>query len=336
MSKRILITGAGGFIGSFIVEEAIRRGYETWAAVRATTSLEFLTHPDIHFIELDFSNADKLKMQLLEVKNESGKWDYIIHNLGATKCMDFMDFNKINFQYLKTFIEVLKDIDAVPELFFLMSSLSVIGVGDEKDFTPFSGKSIPNPNTKYGLSKLKAELYLQSLPDFPYIIFRPTGVYGPREKDYLIMIKSINRGLDFNAGMHKQLLTFIYVKDLASGIFDALEHGVKSKIYIISDGKAYTQAEFRKLTAQLLNKKFVLTVKCPLFVVYMVSVISEIWGSLRLKPSTLNRDKFKIMKQRNWACDISDARKDFNFSPKYSLKEGLKETIEWYRRNEWI
>ena len=37
------------------------------------------------------------------------------------------------------------------------------------------------PNTAYGLSKLKAELYIQSMPGFPYVIYRPTGVYGPRE-----------------------------------------------------------------------------------------------------------------------------------------------------------
>lgn len=335
MSKRILITGAGGFIGSFITDEAIKRGYETWAAVRASTSREFLTHPDIHFIELDFSNAEKLKMQLLEVKDRSGKWDYIIHNLGATKCMNFMDFNKINYLYLKTFIEVLKEIDAVPEVFFLMSSLGVLGTRDENGFTPFSGKSVPNPNTKYGLSKLKAEMYLSS-QDFPYIIFRPTGVYGPREKDYLLMIKSINKGFDFNAGMNKQMLSFIYVKDLVSAIFDAIENGVKSKTYIIAEDRAYTQKEFRKLTARLLNKKFVLTVKCPMLIVYIVSVVSEVWGNLRMKPSTLNRDKFKIMKQRNWVCDISDAREDFNFSPKYSLEDGLKETIDWYKQHGWI
>lgn len=336
MSKRVLITGAGGFIGGFIVGESIKRGYETWAALRASTSREFLTHPDIHFIELDFSNAEMLKQQLLAVRCESGKWDYIIHNLGATKCMNFMDFNKINYQYLKTFVEVLKDIDAVPEVFFLMSSLGVLGTGDEKGFTPFSGKSVPNPNTKYGLSKLKAEMYLQSLPDFPFIIFRPTGVYGPREKDYLIMIKSIKSGFDFNAGIHKQMLTFIYVKDLVKGIFDAIERGVKSKTYIIAEDRAYTQKEFREIAARFLNKKFVLSVKCPLSIVYIVSVISEMWGNLRMKPSTLNRDKFKIMKQRNWMCDISDARKDFGFSPEYDLEKGLKETIEWYKQNGWV
>ena len=64
LMKKILITGASGFIGSFIVEEALRRGMETWAVVRRTSSREYLQDERIHFIELDFSSVDKLKEQL--------------------------------------------------------------------------------------------------------------------------------------------------------------------------------------------------------------------------------------------------------------------------------
>ena len=55
MKKRILITGASGFIGSFIVEEALRKDMEVWAAMRATSSRKYLQDGRIHFIELDFS-----------------------------------------------------------------------------------------------------------------------------------------------------------------------------------------------------------------------------------------------------------------------------------------
>ena len=52
--KKVLITGASGFIGSFIVEEALRKGMETWAVVRRTSSRKYLQDDRIHFIELDF------------------------------------------------------------------------------------------------------------------------------------------------------------------------------------------------------------------------------------------------------------------------------------------
>ena len=55
MTNKILITGASGFIGSFIVEEALNRDMEVWAAVRKTTSRRYLKDKRINFIELDFN-----------------------------------------------------------------------------------------------------------------------------------------------------------------------------------------------------------------------------------------------------------------------------------------
>ena len=57
MKQSILITGASGFIGSFLVEEALRRGFETWAGVRASSSRKYLQEPGLHFLELDFTHT---------------------------------------------------------------------------------------------------------------------------------------------------------------------------------------------------------------------------------------------------------------------------------------
>ena len=336
MAKKILITGAGGFIGGFIVAEALSRGYETWAAVRATTSLQFLTDPRINFIELDFTEPDDLHTTLKDHIEKNGKWDYVVHNLGATKCINFNMFQTINCDYMKLLVETLRDLDAVPEVFLMMSSLSVMGQGDDKNYTPFSSKSIPFPNTFYGVSKFNAESYLRSIADFPYTIFRCTGVYGPHERDYYLMMKSIKMGFDFTVGFKKQMLTFIYVKDLAAAVLDSLEHGAARKAYFISEPRGYTQNEFRKIVARKLGKRLVLPVKCPLWVVKIVCRVAETIGTLTMKPSTLNADKFKIMKQRNWLCDTSEAQADFGFAPKYDLEKGVEEAIDWYRSAGWL
>ncbi len=334
--KSILITGAGGFIGGFLVEEALKRGYDTWAAVRATTSREFLKDERIHFIELDYSDQEKLEQTLREHESEWGRWDYIVHNLGVTKSTNYLDFEQVNYGYLRTFVDALQETGMTPDVFLLMSSLSVMGPGDEKNYKPISPDDIPMPNTFYGVSKLKAETYLQMIEGFPYTIFRCTGVYGPHEKDYYLMIKSIKRGFDFCVGFNKQMLTFIYVKDLVTGVMDALEKGPLRKAYFISEDKAYTQQEFRQIVCEELGKKFVIPVTCPLWLVKIVCGISEWIGKVTLKASTLNRDKFKILKQRNWMCDTTDARQDFNFQPKYSLREGIREAIAWYREAGWL
>ncbi len=330
MSKKVLIVGAGGFIGGFIATESLNRGYETWVAVRESTSRCYLTDERLNFVELDYDNPESVATSLTSALPDGERWDYIIYNLGATKCANFADFNRINYLYLRTFVNILVEKNLVPERFLFMSSLSALGMGDEKNYTPITSKTIPNPNTRYGLSKIKAETYLESIPDFPYIIFRPTGVYGPHEKDYLMMIKSIDSHWDFSVGYRKQLLTFIYVDDLVNAMFDAIQVGVVKKKYIISEDAVYTQAEFRKIVAEELGGKWVIPVKLPLWIVYMASFVAEKWGMLKMQPSTLNRDKFKIMKQRNWSCDVSDAKRDFNFNPIFSLRDGIKETVKAY------
>jgi nucleoside-diphosphate-sugar epimerase len=80
-NKSILITGAGGFIGGFLVEEALKRGLDVWAAVRSTTSREFLQDKRIHFIELDYEDQDRLEDTLRDHAGEWGRWDYIVHIL---------------------------------------------------------------------------------------------------------------------------------------------------------------------------------------------------------------------------------------------------------------
>ena len=334
--KSILITGAGGFIGSFLVEEALRRGYDTWAAVRSTTSREFLQDERIHFIELDYSDQDRLEETLRDHMGEWGRWDCVVHNLGVTKSTNYLDFEQVNYGYLKTLVDALQTTCMTPDVFLMMSSLSVMGPGDKKSYEPFKSTDVPLPNTYYGVSKLKAETYLQSIGEFPYTIFRCTGVYGPHERDYYLMIKSIKRGFDFSVGFAKQMLTFIYVKDLAEGVMDALEKGPLRKAYFISEDKAYTQKEFRQIVCEELGKKFVIPVTCPLWLVKQVCVIAEWIGKVTLKASTLNRDKYKILKQRNWLCDTSEARRDFGFNPKYPLREGIRESIAWYRDAGWL
>lgn len=336
MQKKILITGAGGFIGGFIVEEALRRKYETWAGVRASTNREYLKDENIKFVDLKFNDKELLKKQLSEHKEKFGRWDYIIHNLGVTKCKNPEDFDRINYYFVKNFTEALIETETVPEQFIMMSSLGAWGIGDEIGFTPIRQSDIPHPNTRYGKSKLKAEQHLHTLSDFPYVIMRPTGVYGPREKDYYLMMKTIKFGFDFSVGYKKQLITFIYVKDLIKAIFLAIDKGVKQRSYFISDGSAYTSTQFRKYIASAMGKRFIIPIRLPLFFLRAVSYCAEFFASLTGSASTLNRDKYNIMKQRNWICDITPLREELKFEPDYPLEKGVSETVNWYKKSGWL
>ena len=333
--KRVLVVGAGGFAGGFLVEEGLRRGYEIYAGVRESTSREYLSFKNLKFVTFDFESASSIAKTFESALPPGEKWDWIIYNLGATKAISFSDFSKINYDYLREFISALKQTGKVPERLLLMSSLSVLGPKHEKDGKKFSETDIPQPNTKYGASKLKAEMLL-AMEGIPYIIFRPTGIYGPRDKDYFLMLKTLSKGFDFSAGYRTQLLSFIYVEDLACAVYDALNKAPINQTYLISEERTYTQKEFRKIAAHSLGKKIIFSIPMPLWAVKAVSTIAEKWGVARMKPSTLNRDKFNIMKQRNWDVDITKAKNDFGFSPRISLQNGIEKAVEWYREKKWL
>lgn len=333
--KRVLVVGAGGFAGGYFVEEGLRRGYEVWAGVRETTSRKYLSDSRIKFLILDFDKPEGLADTLAGALPDNGKWDYIIYNLGATKVLSYADFNRINYEYLREFTSALKDSGKVPDKFLYMSSLSALGPLDEKGYTPYTEDMIPRPNTRYGASKLKAEMWLQ-MEGMPYIIFRATGIYGPRDHDYFLMFKSIAKGFDFGVGFRRQLLSFIYVEDLAAAAYEALEKSPVGETYNIAEGRNYSQKEFRDITSRLLGKKVVLPVRLPLWIVKGVSAVAEKIGVARAKPSTLNTDKFNIMKQRNWAADASKAQKMFGFKASVGLEEGIARSLAWYKDNGWL
>lgn len=333
--KRVLIVGAGGFAGGFIAEEALKRGYEVWAGVRESTSRKWLSDPRLHFITFDFDTPEGVVGPLSESLPEGKKWDYVVYNLGATKALTFSDFSKINYDYLRTFTGALQSAGKIPEKLLYMSSLSTMGPGDERGYTPFTEKMVPQPNTRYGASKLKAEMWL-AMCGIPHIIFRATGIYGPRDKDYFLMFEAIKKGFDFSVGFRRQELTFLYVTDLARAIFDALEKAPVGETYNVGHPRAYSQKDFRKIASAAIGKRLVVGVRLPLWAVKGVSFAAEKIGVARGKPSTLNRDKFNIMKQRNWTLDISKARRDFGFAPVVDLPEGAARCVEWYKAEGWL
>ncbi len=328
--KRLLVIGAGGFIGGFIARQGLERGYDVTVAVRQSTSRRYLTDERLKFLVLDYGDAEAVAEAMNQALPNGERWDYVIHNLGATKCANFRDFDTINYRYLVNIVEALKNTGKAPERFLFMSSLSAMGPVDEKTYRPITNADVPHPNTRYGLSKMKAEEYLRYRSELPYIIFRATGVYGPREKDYLMMIKSIDGHIDVGMGYRKQLLTFIYVDDLVGAMFDALAAGVSNKTYIISEPRSYTQKQFRSMVADALGGRWVIPLKLPMWVVLAVSTLAEKFAAWRGKASTLNRDKYKIMKQRNWSCDVSEAQADFGFHADYPLERGVRATVDAY------
>ena len=329
---KILITGASGFIGSFIVEEALRRGFETWAAVRKSSSREYLQDERINLIELNLSSEKQLTEQL-----RPHQFDYVVHAAGVTKCIDKRDFSRINTEGTRNLVSALQSLSMPLRRFVFVSSLSVFGaIREQQPYEEIRETDTPQPNTAYGRSKLEAERFLDSLEGFDYVILRPTGVYGPREKDYFLMAQSIKQHIDFAVGYRRQDITFVYVSDVVQAVFLALEKGKSGRKYFLSDGEVYQSTTFSDLIHEELGRPWWLRITAPVWVLRVVTFFGEYVGRLTGHVTALNNDKYNILRQRNWRCDIQPAIDELGYRPQVQLQEGVKRSIKWYKENNWL
>ena len=329
---KILVTGANGFVGSFLVEECLRReGLEVYAGIRATSDRSYLQDNRIRFFEFDLQQAGNMADQLAEAK-----FDYIIHNAGVTAVAERSDYCRVNAAYTEAFLQSLREAGALPRKFTYMSSLAAFGPADTKPEPVVRLDHQPAPLTAYGDSKLEAEGHIRRQSDLNYLIFRPTAVYGPRDKAILTFFQLINRGFEFYIGRREQLLSFVYVKDLARIVVEGtLSETATQKAYFVSDGQAYPATQLGALAREFLERRTLL-LRVPVSLVRPIAWLNERLASLRGLYPALNVEKVGELASTNWQCDIEPLQRDLNFVPQYDLRRGLAETLAWYRQRSWL
>jgi nucleoside-diphosphate-sugar epimerase len=327
--KRVLITGASGFVGYHLIEAALASGLEVFAALRPSSDKDHLKGFDIQYTNLDYSSVPALKEEL-----EQKQYTYIIHAAGTTKAKTKAEYDLVNAEYTRNLAGAASTANIPLEKFVFLSSLAALG--PLKDLSQeINDHSSPNPVTNYGASKMLAEQYLLDFPQLPLITIRPTAVYGPREKDLFILFKSINSGLEPHIGSFVQQLSFVYVKDLTKVAIAALSSPLVQKQYNISDGGIYDRYALATFTKKALHKrtfKFHLPVA---LVALMASFMDFIYANRKATP-TLNKEKMAELTAINWACSIEAAKRDLGYQPEFNLEKGIIQTVKWYKLNNWL
>jgi UDP-glucose 4-epimerase len=321
-----LITGASGFLGFHLVEAALNRQLDVYAAVRKSSDVRHLERYNIQYTYPDFSSIDALKKEI-----EKNQYSYIIHAAAVTKSGTTDEYNKINAGYTYNIGKAVEMAGTLTKFVFI-SSLAAIGPSQQLNEV-ITEHTEPKPVTAYGKSKLLAEKRLFNL-SLPLVVLRPTAIYGPGEKDIFILFKSINRGWEPYIGNMQQQLSFVYVKDVAEAAVNALftdHHGA----YNISDGNCYSRYDLADLAKLMLMRK-TKKVHIPHSIVKSIATVLDTTYRLFGRMPVINKEKLYELTAVNWHCSIDKAKKELGFEPAYNLMNGLTETFHWYRRNQWL
>jgi nucleoside-diphosphate-sugar epimerase len=151
-----------------------------------------------------------------------------------------------------------------------------------------------------------------------------------------MMAKSIKAHSDFAVGYRQQDITFVYVSDVVQAVFLAMEKGETGRAYFLSDGEVYQSSTFSNLIRKELGNPWWIRITAPIWVLRIVTFCGEYVGRLTGKVTALNNDKYHILRQRNWRCDIEPARRELGYEPQVKLDEGVRRSIKWYKENKWL
>jgi dihydroflavonol-4-reductase len=323
---KVFITGGTGFIGSHLVRFLLeRRNAEIFALVRDRTRLRWLEGLNIRLLEGDLHSIPALPSDI----------DYVFHISGLTKTVNLADYYTVNQDGTASLFQALHSYRVHPKKVICLSSLTASGPSG-------SGRSVkehdtPWPVSPYGKSKLLGELEaLKWKEDFPVIILRPGAVFGPRDKDFLPYFKLVKFGILLTYASGKQLFSLIYVKDLIRAFDLCIQNDLESgEVINVVDPTPYLWEDIGLAAGKALGKNL-LRIRAPLPVVFFYALASDVISKTIRKPLTINKHKYNDIKQSGWVADTKKAEELLLFSPRFTLEEAVKETIEWYTEQGWL
>jgi dihydroflavonol-4-reductase len=323
-----VVTGATGFIGSHLVDYLVEHGCTVHAFVRKTSDQKWLNKSDrvkIHVVDL-------LKYSPIDCFQEA---DYLFHCAGLTKAKtrnDYFDSNAYSCEILyKRCLEIENNLKAIIHL----SSLAAAGPSIEGE--PAQEKNLCNPVTYYGESKLAGEkIALKYASSLPIIIIRPPVVYGPREKNFFVYLKTLNQGWNIKIGTSRRELSLVYVADIVRAMVHAAAcYPQSGRLYYVTDGESYIWKDISDSAMRTLNIR-AKSIVFPERLLPFFSFFFEALAFFGTKPALFDRQRVIDICQTSWVASPKEFFESHGFQPKYDLETGLKETIDWYKENNWL
>ena len=317
--KRVLVTGAGGFIGSHLVEALVEKGAQVKPFVRYNSRndwgmLENL--PSIVKDNLDITTGDIIDFGV--VKKAVKNCDIVFH-LAALIGIPYSYHAPESYvtTNIKGTLNILQaSVEEGVEKIVHTSTSEVYGTAK---YVPIDENHPLQGQSPYSASKIGADMIAQSYFlsfNAPVAIIRPFNTFGPRQSARAVIPTIISQGLsaqEINLGSLSPVRDLTYVKDTVNGFIKVAESDKSiGEVINIGNGKGITIGELAKKILNLMD--------CPDTPIYA--------DEGRIRP-----EKSEVMQL---ICDNSKAKSMIGWSPEYSLDQGLKETIHWIRQNRHI
>ncbi len=327
---KVFVTGATGFVGSWVVEEWLRQYPDTQLVclVRSTRNLRWLQHLPVILFTGSLSDPESLLPALRDV-------DYVLHIAGVTKALHIADYYRGNVAATQHLLEAVYR--AAPGVRKVVHISSQAAVGPSPSPEPIDETHPCRPITDYGKSKLESEKIARRWMDrLPITILRPPAVYGPRDRDVFHLFKNLKWGIKLKIGGREQWVSIIHVFDLARGIVLAATHPASTgETFFICNDEVYPWSHITGLLQRIMGKK-TLTLSIPYPIAYGAAAIIEAVAYLQRKPTILNRQKMHEVRQPYWGISNLKIRQQLGFQQAISLEEGLRQTLQWYLEQDWL
>ena len=323
-----VVTGASGFVGSHLVDYLLEKGDEVHCIVRESSNLRWLDGKNVTIHKSGLFDKGGLKKILKNV-------DYLYHIAGVVKAKKEDGYLKGNVETTRNLLDAV--VEVAPNIKRVLIVSSLTASGPSKIDSPVNEETPTSPITTYGRSKVAQEELTKTYMDkLPISIVRPPAIYGERDTEIYLIFKTYKQGLMTLVGFNKKEVSIIYVKDLVHGIYLAATNKIaKGEIYFISSKKFYNWPQIGKVIKMGMGKAAI-TLRLPHAVIYGVATVAQFFAMFSSKPATINLEKARDFVQEAWTCDTTKAQKDLGFIEKYSLEEGMKNTIDWYKKEKWL
>jgi nucleoside-diphosphate-sugar epimerase len=330
MSSKIIsvVTGASGFVGSHLVDKLLSEGHHVKCILRSTSSRRWLEGKPIEIADCGLFDKDALKVVLKDA-------DYVYHVAGIVKAKTEVEYFEGNVESTRTLLEIAAEVNPNLKRFLIVSSQTACG--PSYDGKPCNEETQEHPITTYGKSKFAQEQLAKTYFDkLPITIVRPPAVFGERDTEVYLIFKTYKAGLMTLIGFDDKKLNLIHVQDLVNGIYQAsVSSNTIGKKYFVASEDIYTWPQVGDSIGRALGKR-AFTLRLPHSLVYSVAAVAQFFAMFSSKAATFNLEKARDFVQPGWTCEVSKAKKDFGFSQKVSLDEGIKRSIDWYKEMKWL